>query len=136
MKPKDKLANFVGYFVIAALVIGSILGSLYWLTLQFSETVLRWVTVGCILLLPVSVIITWIVATNSAREHLRGFDRGLNGAERAIQSVGRGLSATAAMARAAKQGIHPPQSNEDLLPHVGSMQILDAGRDDGSLIDL
>ncbi|MBN1891035.1 MAG: hypothetical protein JW850_23770 [Thermoflexales bacterium] len=136
MKPKDKLASTLGYAVMAILMIGSVLGSLYWLTLQFSETVLRWVTVACILLVPASVIITWVVATNSAREHLRGFDRGLSGAERAIQSVGRSLSATASMARAAKQGLPPTQNHDDLLPRIGAMQILDVGHDDGDLIDL
>lgn len=136
MKPKDKLATVLGYFVIAVLLIGGVIGGLYWLACQFSLTVLRWVVVACVLAIPASVVITWMLATNSAREHLAGFTRGLDGAERTIQSVGRGLSATAAMARAAKGGALPVQSNDDLLPAVGRMRILDAGPNSNELLDL
>ena len=133
---KNKVATFVGAFVMVVLIIGGVLGCLYWLTLQFEGDTLRWVTVACILSLPVSVVITWRVATNSAREHLRGFERGLDGAEKTITSVVRGLSVTASMARVARGTAAPVQSNDDLLPRVGTMRILDAGCDDGDLVDL
>ncbi|MBN1889447.1 MAG: hypothetical protein JW850_15745 [Thermoflexales bacterium] len=127
----------LGAVVIVALVGGAVVGGLFWLASQFSDLTLRWLVVVSWLALPVSIPVTWRIATNAAREHLRGFDRGLDGAERTIQSVGRGLSATASLARtAARQPALPMGSNDDLLPRPGTMRIVDAGRGSGEILDL
>lgn len=138
---RERLAQVqlvAGGLVLALLLGGTVMGGLYWLACQFSGVALRWLVVGLVLALPVSILGTWKLATSTAREHLRGFDRGLDGAERTIQSVGRGLSASAAMARAAsRQPALPAGSNDDLLPRPGSMRILDAGRSNSNeVLDL
>lgn len=135
MRTRDKFFLYIGILIVSALLAAGLIAGLYWLICQLGVIVLRWVTVALVLALPLAVYITYRLATHAASEHLAGFNRGLDGAERTIQSVGRGLSATASMARATR---HLPQvqSNEDLLPRPGQMKILDAGKSDNSIIDL
>lgn len=136
MKAKDKFFLYVGISIVSALLMVGVIGGLYWLICQLGVMVLRWVAVGLVLALPLAVVITYRLATHAASEHLAGFNRGLDGAERTIQSVGRGLSATASMARATRNLPQAQQSNDDLLPRPGTMRILDAGKSDNSIIDL
>ena len=136
---RERLAQVeiaLGAVVIVALVGGGVVGGLYWAACQFSDTALRWVVVVSWLALPISIIVTWKLATNAAREHLAGFDRGLDGAERTIQSVGRGLASTASLARTAARQPAQLVNNDDLLPRPGAMRIVDAGRGGGEILDL
>lgn len=139
-KNNERLAQveiIIGGLVLAALIVGLVVGGLYWLACRFSPGVLRWVAVVSWLLWAGSVAGTWRVATNSAREHLKGFDRGLDGAERTIQTVGRGLAATASLARvAARPPSLPARDDSDLLPRPGSMRILEAGSSNGDVLEL
>ena len=132
---KDKVAQFIGAGLIVAVTLGGIVGVVYAVTGAVSASVLRWWATAVTLALPVIVVSVWRLATNAAREHLSGFNRGLDGAERTISSVGRGLSATASLARSTRS-VTPQPGHDDLLPHVGQMQIIDAPRGPGELIDL
>lgn len=130
---KEKLTMAAGIAVIA--VTGSVIaiGGLYWLTDLAGEEATRWWAIAATVTLPAAVYITWRIATNSAREHLAGFERGLDGAERTIQSVGRGLSATASMARSARPGRQTAQPG--FVPQLGGMKIIESQSDD-SVVDL
>jgi len=133
---KDKrqdIKQIISAVAIVLAAVGTVIGAVYLLTGAVSADALRWWATVATLLLPVAIVITWRVATKAAREHLAGFDRGLDGAERTMQHVGRGLSATASMARAMKS--QPAPTHDDLLPKVGQMQIIDAPPG-GDAIDL
>lgn len=136
----DKLARakmVVGGLVLAALAVALVVAGLYWLACQLSLGVLRWVAVVTWLALPAAVAAAWRLATNAAREHLKGFDRGIDGAERTIQTVGRSLAATASLARTAgRQPALPVHDDSDLLPRPGSMRILEAGSGRGDVLEL
>ncbi|HKZ83123.1 MAG TPA: hypothetical protein VJ793_05650 [Anaerolineae bacterium] len=138
MKDKrQETQQVIGAAVIVLVVVAVVVGAVYLVTGTVDVGLLRWWTTLATLAVPVVVVIVWRVATNAAREHQRGFDRGLDGAERTIQSVGRGLSATASMARTARsvaQAATP--THDDLLPKVGQMKIIDAPHDSGDVIDL
>ena len=125
----------VGAVVIGFGLAGLVIGGLYWLTWQVDDPGLRWWAVAATLAVPGAIVITWRLATHAAREHLSGFERGLSGAEKTITSVGRGLSASASMARAARGLPTARPTNDDLLPRVGRLQIIDA-RSGNELIDL
>lgn len=135
MKTREKLLLWIGAVVVALLAAVAVIGGLYWLTGEAGPDSARWWAVVATLTVPAVVALTWRVATHSAREHLAGFDRGLDGAERTIQSVGRGLSATASLARSTKSIARPMRDNDDLLPRVGTMRVIEALQDDG-LVDL
>jgi len=126
MKKHEKVAYYFGISIALLIAIGL----LYYLTGRTSPTGLRWWATLATLALPLAVGAAWLLATQSAREHLAGFDRGLTGAERSITAVGRGLSATASMARtAARPAPRPPAlagADDDLLPRLDRMHILDA----------
>ena len=125
MKKHERAIYYFGISVALLIAIGL----LYYLTGRTSATGLRWWATLATLALPLSVGVAWLLATQSAREHLAGFDRGLTGAERSITAIGRGLSATASMARtAARPAPHPPaiaDDDDDLLPRLSRMRILD-----------
>ena len=124
---KDKTQQAIGAGVIISAAVAVVVGAVYLITGAVSADALRWWATLATLAVPVVVVIVWRVATNTAREHLRGFDRGLDGAERTIQSVGRGLSATASMARTARSVARAATpTHDDLLPKVGQMKIIDA----------
>jgi hypothetical protein len=117
------------YFGISVALLISV-GLLYYLTGRTTSTGLRWWAALATLAIPLTAGVTWLLTTQSAREHLAGFDRGLAGAEHTITAVGRGLSATASMARtAARSAPRPPaiaSADDDLLPRPGQMRIIDA----------
>ena len=75
-----------------------------------------------------SIIITYRLATHAAHEHLTGFDHGLSGAQKTVETMERSLAA----ARPARDG----QSNDDLLPKVGAMRLLEAQSASDEMIDL
>ena len=126
MKKHEKAGYYFG--IAVALVLAAL--ALYWLTGKVGQTGARWWAALATLALPLAVGASWILASQSAREHLAGFDRGINTAERTITSVGRGLQTNAnAAVRAAQQRAAPPPQpvdNSDLLPPVGQMIITEA----------
>lgn len=131
-------AGAIGCFAVVSLaLVGGVLYGLYWLVSKLDLDTLRWVTVGLILILPIAVIVTNRASTHWAREHLAGFDRGLTGAQKTVETMGRSLSATASLARTAtRQASRPaPGDFDGLLPQVGTMRLVDAptGQD---IIDL
>lgn len=115
---KSELQQIVGAAIIAIVSAAIVVGAVYGLTGTVSAGTLRWWATLATLAAPIVIVITWRLATKAAREHLTGFNRGLDGAERTMQSVGRGLSATASMARAAKSQPAPTPAVrfDDLLP--------------------
>jgi hypothetical protein len=123
MKPQDKLLLGIGAVVITLALGGAVIGGLYWLTTQAGIQGTRWWAIVATLALPAAVVITYRLATHSAREHLAGFDRGLDGAQKTVEAMGRSLAATASLARTARQPARP--SAADLM-QVGSMQIVEA----------
>lgn len=125
----------VGAVIVTLSISAGIISGMYWLTVQSGEVGARWWAIVATLAIPASIIITYRLATHASREHLAGFDRGLDGAERTIQSVGRGLSATASLARSMHGVTQPVNKNDDLLPRVGSMQLIEAN-EIHSVVDL
>ena len=127
--------------VITLALGGAVIGGLYWLTTQAGTQGTRWWAIVATLALPAAVVITYRLATHSAREHLAGFDRGLDGAQKTVEAMGRSLAATASLARTARQPARP--SAADLmqvdfgeLSRVGSMQIVEATPTANNIIDL
>jgi Flp pilus assembly protein TadB len=135
MKDKrQETQQVIGAAVIVLVAVAVVVGAVYLVTGAVGMDALRWWATVATLAVPVVIVIAWRVATKAAREHLTGFNRGLDGAERTMQSVGRGLSATASMARAVKS--QPAPAHNDLLPQVGRMRIVEESRDDSQVIDL
>lgn len=94
-----------------------------------------WATILTVIYLP-SIVVTWRIANREAKAHLKGFARGLDGAQLTLASLGRGLSATASIARASKQ-VMPPMRTDDLLPQVGVMRIIEShSKTDSDVINL
>jgi hypothetical protein len=136
MKAQEKLLYLIGAALLALLVIGGIVGGLYWLTGLAGESGARWWAVTATLALPVAIAIAWRLATHAAREHLAGFDRGLTGAQKTVETMGRSLSATASLARTARPTALTLMANDDLLPKVGTMRLIESSRNTDELIDL
>lgn len=135
-RTQEKVSYIIILAVIALALVAGAVGGLYALTGLAEGNLLRWVTVIAVLALPASILATWRIATHAAREHLAGFDRGIDGGERLITSLGRALSASASMARATKATALPAQSFDDLLPRPGSMKIIDATSNERQLIKM
>lgn len=125
---REKVAMIVGALVIVLAVGGGVIGGLYWLAVLAGEIGARWWAVAATLALPAAVAISWRLATNAAREHLAGFDRGLAGAQKTVETMGRSLSATASLVRTARVMPRQAQSNDDLLHNPRAMQIVEAQR--------
>ena len=104
----EKLAVLlVGLLFVLALLSG-IVAVTFYATGQVDTAQLRWwATILTLVYLP-SLVITWRVAKREAKEHLKGFSRGLDGAQATLLSLGRGLSATASLARTTKPAVQPP----------------------------
>ena len=122
---KDTIVNTASVVVTCTLLAAGVVGGLYWAACQLSLQTLRALAVGLVLALPVVSLVTWRLATNAAREHLKGFERGLDGAGKTIGVVGQGLSATARVVRASAQPQYQTD-NSDLLPRVGTMRMIEA----------
>ena len=122
----------------ALALIGGIVVLLYWLTGVAGETSARWWAVTATLALPVAMFITYRLATHAAREHLAGFDRGLTGAQKTVETMSRSLSATASLARTSRPAARtlPASANDDLLPKVGTMRLIEAQSNTDELIDI
>jgi hypothetical protein len=132
----SRIWAIVGAVIVTLAISVGVIAGMYWLTVQAGDVGARWWAIVATLTIPASIIITYRLATHASREHLAGFDRGLDGAERAIQSVGRGLSATASLARSAHEVPQPVNKNDDLLlPRVGAMQLIEAN-ETHSVVDL
>jgi len=130
-----KAWSIVGAVIVTLTISVGVIAGMYWLTVQAGDVGARWWAIVATLAIPASIIITYSLATHAAREHLAGFDRGLDGAERTIQSVGRGLSATASLARSAHGVAQLINKNDDLLPRVGAMQVIESN-EIHSVVDL
>jgi len=123
MKKHEKAGYYFG--IAVALVLAAL--ALYWLIGKVGQTGARWWAALATLALPLAVGVAWVLATQAAREHLAGFDRGINSAERTLTAVGRGLQTNANAARAAQQRAAPQVvDNSDLLPPVSQMIITEA----------
>lgn len=127
----NKITTVIGaigcMIVVSLALIAGVFYGLFWLVSRLDLDTLRWVTVGLILALPVAMFITWRLATHAAREHLSGFDRGLTGAQKTVETMGRSLSATASLARTSARAAKPlPGDYDNLLPQVGSMRLIDS----------
>lgn len=135
---RERLLAIFGLIVIVIALSAAVVGSLYWVTGKVSLVGLRWWATLATLVLPVAIFATWRLGHTAAEEHLAGFDQGLDGAERTITSIGRGLSATASLARTAAQQARQAQpqwqvtDNSDLLP---PMRMLPP-QHDGGPVDL
>lgn len=95
---------------------------LYGVTGAIDVEALRWYSVVATLAIPLLIMLVWRIAVNSAREHLRGVDKGVEVASQTLVEVGRGLTATASATRAQTQAARPPGTAsravlyDDLLP--------------------
>jgi hypothetical protein len=138
MKAQDRLILGISMVIGTLAMISGIVALVYWLLGRLDPGGLRWYAVVVTLALPMLGVITWRLATHAAREHLAGFDRGLTGAQKAVESMGRSLSATASLARMARPAARslPASAHEDLLPRVGTMRLVEAQNDADELIDL
>ena len=136
MKAREKLALYVGVAVITLALAGLVIGGLYWLTGQAGPDGARWWAVVATLANPAAIVITYRLATHAAREHLTGFDRGLTGAQKTVETMGRSLAATASIARTSARSVRSGQANEDLLPKVGTMRLIESQQNTDEVIDL
>lgn len=136
MKAREKLALYVGAVVIAFALASAVIGGLYWLTIQAGTDGARWWAVVATLTIPAAILITYWLASHAAREHLSGFDRGLTGAQKTVETMGRSLAATASIARTSAHSVRPGQANDDLLPKVGTMRLIESNDNTDEVIDL
>ena len=139
MKTQDRILLTLGIVFGTLAMIGGIVALLFWLLGRLDYNGLRWYAVIVTLALPVAIVTTYRLATHAAREHLSGFERGVTGAEHTITAIGRGLSATASMARVSSRSAArtlPASANDDLLPKVGTMRLIESQQDTNELIDL
>lgn len=137
-----KLWTILGAVVMSVVLVAGVIGGLYWLVSSLSVSTLRLLCVGLILILPASIALTWILALGQAKSHLGGFERGLDAGQKALETMGKGLSATVSAqrldARSLKQtqAISANQNYDDLLPRPGSMQISVMDDRRGEILDL
>ena len=104
----EKLALLLVLAILVVALLAGVVAAIFYSTSTVSETALRWwATLLTLVYLP-SIVVTWRIAKREAKEHLRGFSRGLDGAQQTLLSLGRGLSATASMARSAKPAVQTP----------------------------
>lgn len=134
MKPKDKVLYALGLTIAGLAIMAMAIAVLYSLIVQAGEIGARWWALIATLALPAAVIITYRLATHAAREHLAGFDRGLTGAQRTVETMGRSLAATASLAKTSSPQ-NRAHSFNDLLPQPG-MKIVDDHPDDSGVVDL
>lgn len=131
----EKLGVLIAGILFILALLAGIVALVFYATGTVSANSLRWwATVLTVIYLP-SVIVIWHVAKREAKEHLKGFARGLDGAQLTLTSLGRGLSATASIARANKPTM-PPMRTDDLLPKVGGMKLIESRKDSDDVIDL
>ena len=133
MKSKDKVFYALGLSIAGLAITAIAIAMLYSLIVQAGETGARWWALIATLALPAAVAITYRLATHAAREHLAGFDRGLTGAQKTVETMGRSLAATASLAKTSPQ--NRASLFNDLLPQPG-MKIVDDHHDDSGVVDL
>jgi flagellar biosynthesis protein FliQ len=133
----EKVAVLLGLAIFVLVLLAGIVALIFYATGRVDEIGLRWwATILTIIYLP-SILITWRIAKREAKEHLKGFARGLDGAQLTLTSLGRGLSATASIARtSARPAARSLPSAEDLLPRVGTMRLTEANEHLDDVIDL
>ena len=127
---KDYVINTASIVITCTLLAAGVVGGLYWAACQLSLQTLRALVVALVVALPIVSAVTWRLATNAAREHLRGVERGLKTAEETVDVMGRSLGAASRHIRAA---VPPQPDNSDLLPRVGAMRVIEAQRGGGEL---
>jgi cobalamin biosynthesis protein CobD/CbiB len=130
---QEKIAGAIGVGVVVLFLVVGIIAGLYWLAIQAGTDGARWWAVVATLAIPAVVIITYRLATHAAREHLSGFDRGLTGAQKTVETMGRSLAATASLARTSAR---PRTANDDLLPKVGTMRLIESQQNTDEVVDL
>jgi hypothetical protein len=126
-KTKERLIIVSAEIIATLVILSSVTALLYWLTGRAGTTGARWWAVIATMALPVAIWITRRLTSHWAREHLAGFERGLAGAEKTMETVGRGMAATASLARTMRQ--QQPR-NDDLLQH---MQLVEAQPGNGQV---
>jgi hypothetical protein len=140
MKTQDRILLTISMIFGSLAIIGGIVTLVYWLLGHLDSNGLRWYAVIVTLAVPVVTFVTYRLATHAAREHLAGFDRGLTGAQKTVETMGRSLAATASIAKTSARPTMTARTIErnhsDLLPQVGSMKLIESRRDVGEVIDL
>lgn len=139
MKAQDKILLTVSMVFGTLAMIGGLVALVYWLLGRLDSNGLRWYAVVVTLALPVTVFVTYRLATHAAREHLAGFDRGLTGAQKTVETMGRSLAATASIAKTSARPAArtlPASANDDLLPKVGAMRLIESQQNTDDVIDL
>jgi hypothetical protein len=136
MKVQERLLLGISAVVMALLVAGAVIAGLYWLTGVAGPDGVRWWAVVATLAIPAVVIVTYRLATHAAREHLSGFDRGLTGAQKTVETMGRSLAATASLARTSARPAQLRPIDDDLLPRVGAMHLIESQQDTDGMVDL
>ena len=134
---QNKVALYVGYAVLALFLASVAVGGLFWATGTAGDLGTRWWAVVATLANPVVGILCWRLSSHWAREHLAGWERGLGGAQRTLETIGRGLAAAASISRGAQTTRTSP-ANDDLLPKVEELMsgiIVDADAD-GNAVNL
>lgn len=131
----EKLAVLIGGVLFLLALLAGIVALVFYVTGTVDTNSLRWWATILTVIYPPSVVVIWRIAKREAKEHLKGFARGLDGAQLTLASIGRGLSATASMARANRTSM-PPIRTDDLLPQVGGMRLIEARRNTDDVIDL
>lgn len=134
-----QLWTVLGAVVMSVALVAGVIGGLYWLLSTLELPTLRWLCVGLILVLPAAVALTWLLAIGQAKSHLGGFDRGLDAGQKALETMGRGLSATVAAQRLEAQTAKRQPAAvtyDDLLPRPGGMRIIEDSRHSGEVVEL
>lgn len=134
---KERMLDVVMAIGIWLVIIAAAVLLVYILTGALDDAnTLRWWAASATVAVPVVGYIAWRLAAQASREHLAGFDRGIDKSEAVMTTVGRGLASAASVARAAAKSPAAVESNDDaLLPRVGRMRIIDAPRSNGEIVE-
>jgi hypothetical protein len=121
----DDMARFVGMFVLAAITAGVMVAVVYGLLGYFDDNGRRVIATALVF----AVLGAFLLGLQVGKAHVKGVERGidlkLGGRERAQQITRPAVTAQPSAAA----------RFDDILPKVGSMQIIDAPQGRGEIID-
>jgi len=129
---KERALDVVLGAGVVLFVVGGALLFVYVVTGTAEVNTLRWWAAIASLAVPLVGFAAWKLAALAAREHLAGFDRGMDKTEAVMTHAGRGLAVARAAARAAVVG---PSNDDALLPKVGAMKYIDAPHGRGEIVE-
>ncbi len=122
----DEIGRLFGLVVLAVLVIGGIALLLYGLLDTMSDTGRHWLAVALVMCLPLA----FALGLQIGKAHVAGVKTGLD-----LKLSARERAAAKPIGPVLPQPPTPARNLDDILPKVGTMQIIDAPQGRGEIVD-